>query len=287
VSPAARDRPRQPAGNEINLRATLECGQVFHWRERPAGVWEGLIGERLAVVREDEGRLRILTGERRLVRRYFSMDHDLVEIGAGFPRDPVMLAALEFCRGLRMIRQPAWECLATFITSSMKQVTHIRQMSQALRARFGGAVEGTDLRSYPRAEALAGAPEAELRACGLGYRAPNLRATAERIASGGADLEAWARLGDGDLREALCSLPGVGRKVANCVMLFGFGRLAAFPVDTWIQRVLQQHYWQGRGEPTPKVLEARLASRFGPHAGYAQQYLFHHARQTQPRRRRR
>jgi N-glycosylase/DNA lyase len=269
----------------INLRATLECGQVFHWRERADGAWEGLIGARRAVVRESDGRLEVLAGDPGFVADYFALDHDFEEIYAGFPRDATMLAALDFCRGLRIIRQPDWECLATFITSSMKQVTHIRQMSQALRARFGRAVRGTDQRAYPDAAALSSATEADLRACGLGYRAKHLLATARRVASGQADLASWRRLDDEGLREALCTLPGVGRKVANCVMLFAYERLAAFPVDTWIGRIMRENYWRGRAKPTPLALEQRLASRFGPHAGYAQQYLFHHARMTQRRER--
>jgi N-glycosylase/DNA lyase len=124
-----------------------------------------------------------------------------------------------------------------------------------------------------------------LRACGLGYRAKHLLGTARRVASGQADLASWRRLDDEGLREALCTLPGVGRKVANCVMLFAYERLAAFPVDTWIGRIMRESYWRGRAKPTPLALEQRLASRFGPHAGYAQQYLVHHARMTQRRER--
>jgi len=275
-----------PRKGHINLRATLECGQVFHWRERADGAWEGLIGDHFAVVREEEWSLLVLECSEAVVAPYFALDHDLDAIYAGFPKDETMLAALEFCRGLRMIRQPAWECLATFITSSMKQVAHIRQMSTALRARFGRAVPGTDLRAYPAAQALAAATEDDLRACGLGYRAKNLRSTAQRVASGQADLGKMSALEDAELREALCEFPGVGRKVANCAMLFGFGRLSAFPVDTWISRVMKRHYWRGRKKPTPLALEKNLASRFGPHAGYAQQYLFHHARMTQGKGRR-
>jgi N-glycosylase/DNA lyase len=96
-------------------------------------------------------------------------------------------------------------------------------------------------------------------------------------------LTAWKALDDRGLRERLCTLPGVGRKVANCAMLFGFGRLSAFPVDTWIARIMRRSYWRGRKKATPLALELKLASRFGPHAGYAQQYLFHHARMTQRR----
>ena len=268
---------------EIDLRATLDCGQVFHWRERADGAWEGLIGDEYALVRQAGGSLEVLRGNPGRAARYFALDHDLSAIYAGFPRDETMLAALDFCRGLRIIRQPAWECLATFITSSMKQVTHIRQMSHALRARFGRAVRGTDLRAYPTAAALASASEGDLRACGLGYRAKNLRATAQRVAAGEADLDAWEHLDDEALRDALCTLPGVGRKVANCAMLFGFERLAAFPVDTWIARIMRKNYVRGNKKATPLALERKLAHRFGPHAGYAQQYLFHHARMTQRR----
>jgi len=267
----------------INLRATLECGQVFHWAETEKGLWEGLIEDELTAVRGEGGQLKVVRGDGPLVARYFGMDHDLAEIYAGFPPDETMLEALDFCRGLRILRQPAWECLATFITSSMKQVVHIRQMSFALRERFGRSVAGSAWRAYPEASRLAAASEDELRACGLGYRAKNLQATAQRVASGEADLTAWKALDDRSLRERLCTLPGVGRKVANCAMLFGFGRLSAFPVDTWIARIMRRSYWRGRKKATPLALELKLASRFGPHAGYAQQYLFHHARMTQRR----
>ena len=155
----------------INLRATLECGQVFHWTERADGAWEGLIGDELTAVREVGGRLEVVRGNEALVARYFGMDHDLAEVYAGFPQDETMLAALDFCRGLRILRQPAWECLATFITSSMKQVVNIRQMSFALRERFGRAVPGSRWRAYPEPARLAAVSENELRTCGLGYRA--------------------------------------------------------------------------------------------------------------------
>lgn len=265
----------------INLRATLECGQVFHWTELENGAWQAVVDDVLVVVREEAGRLHVEKGDEEKLRHYFAMDHDLEAIYAGFPQDVTMAAALDFCRGLRIIRQPAWECLATFITSSMKQVAHIRQMSLALRARFGKKTCGTDETTYPRPQDLAVASEEDLRACGLGYRAKHLRGTAVMVASGDADLAGWEKLNDEALREALCGLPGVGRKVANCVMLFGFGRLGAFPVDTWISGILRQNYWRGRGRPSPETLEFRLAKKFGPHAGYAQQYLFHHARMKQ------
>jgi N-glycosylase/DNA lyase len=196
-----------------------------------------------------------------------------------------MNTARDFCRGLRIIRQPIWECLATFICSSMKQVAHIRQMSLALRSRFGEQhqVYDSTVSSFPSAARLANCTERELRECGLGYRAKNLLATAQQVASGEAQLKTWSKLADDELRTQLCDLPGVGVKVANCVMLFAYERTRAFPIDVWIARVLREQYFRRQRRVTDKRLRNFAAQYFGEHGGYAQQYLFHHARMTQPR----
>lgn len=220
-----------------------------------------------------------------MVAHYFALDHSLAAICKSFPDDPMMRAARKFCRGLRIIRQPEWECLATFICSSMKQVAHIRQISKKLRQRFGKRrpFKGQVCYSFPSADELAASSEAQLRECALGYRAKNLLATARRIATGEIDLPSLGRLPDPELRKALCELPGVGLKVANCVMLFAYGRLAAFPVDVWIERVLRDNYL-GRGRKlNAKRLQMFTQEYFGDHGGYAQQYLFHYARMKNSR----
>ena len=197
-----------------------------------------------------------------------------------------MNAAAEYCRGLRIIRQPKWECLATFITSAMKQVSHIRQISRALRERYGRRllISVSHVYAFPSAERLARTTEEELRECALGYRARNLLATARLVASGEVNLEALAAWPDEELRAALCALPGVGPKVANCVMLFAYERLRAFPIDVWIERVLREKYFPRRRKLRAAELRDFARVHFGPHGGYAQQYLFHHARKTTPRR---
>ena len=215
-----------------------------------------------------------------IVARYFALDHPLAEICDSFPKDPVMNAARNFCHGLRIIRQPKWECLATFICSSMKQVAHIRQISLALRKRFGEQRRIGDQLVYTFASPrrLAQASEKELLECKLGYRAKNLHATARLVSSGQADLEAWSALSDAELRKQLCALPGVGPKIANCVMLFAYERLRAFPIDVWIERVLRQHYFSRRRKMSAQRLRQFSETYFGEHGGYAQQYLFHQAR---------
>jgi len=277
---------------DFDLEKTLDSGQVFHW-EKIGKAFVGTIGE-WAVCTEQRGEVlcaRVASPSRRSLGRdaqdadatifnYFALDHPLADICASFPDDPVMNAARQFCRGLRIIRQPKWECLATFICSSMKQVAHIRQISLALRRRFGDRrkVGGHVAHTFPLAQRIVSASEKDLRECALGYRAKNLLATARLVSSGKANLEAWSALPDADLKEKLCALPGVGAKVANCVMLFAYERLRAFPIDVWIERVLKQQYFPRKKRITELRLREFSETYFGEHGGYAQQYLFHHAR---------
>jgi len=273
---------------DFDLATTLDSGQVFHWRADGEG-FTGAIGDEPVYVQQRGEVLNFEGVSAELVTHYFSLDHPLNEICASFPNDTAMNDARSFCRGLRILRQPKWECLATFICSSMKQVAHIRQMSAALRQRFSPAVSFRDhaIYPFPSARTIADSSEKELRACGLGYRAPNLLATARRIAAGEVDIETLAASPDAELRTALCELPGVGAKVANCVMLFAYERLSAFPIDVWIARVLRERYFPRKRKMTERMMREFSQDYFGPHGGYAQQYLFHHARKTQTHRRNR
>ena len=271
---------------DFDLAGTLGCGQVFHWRKSGAG-YVGMIGDAPCHAEQRGDELLVTRGVEKIARDYFALDHPLREICAAFPDDPAMNAARVFCGGMRIVRQPAWECVATFITSAMKQVAHIAQISHTLRERYGERREwnGEPLFSYPKPERLAALDEADLRACALGFRAKNLRNAARMVASGEVNLETVASLGDDAARAELCRLPGVGVKVANCALLFGFGRLRAFPVDVWIDRIVRQIYFPRKRNVTAKRLREFSADYFGDYAGYAQQYLFHHARLTWPRQR--
>jgi N-glycosylase/DNA lyase len=265
----------------FDLRQTLTCGQVFHWRPRGDG-WIGVVGREPVRIEQCGPKLKINREAEEVARHYFALDHDLEEIYRTFPTDPAMTTALASCRGLRIVRQPPWECLATFITSAMKQVPHIAKISHTLRERFGKCInfESDRLFAYPLPEQIAALTEADLRACALGFRAKNLLGAARMIASGEVSLDAVAAMSDADARAELCRLPGVGEKVANCALLFGFGRLRAFPIDVWIDRVLRKLYFAQRRKVTARRLREFSEKHFGPYAGYAQQYLFHHARMT-------
>jgi N-glycosylase/DNA lyase len=272
-------RLKEIAATDFDLARTLDSGQVFHWEKYGDG-YAGTIGSNGVYVEQRRNRLVFTGTTAEVIGNYFALDHPLAEICRLFPDDPVMRAARDFCRGLRIMRQPRWECLATFITSSMKQVAHIRQISQTLRKRYGKRqrVFDFEVHTFPPSSRIAELTEQDLGACALGYRAKNLLATACLIASGDADLEEWSELPDELLRAHLCELPGVGAKVANCVMLFAYERLRAFPIDVWIERVLKQEYFPRKRKVTAAQLRAFCETYFGEHGGYAQQYLFHHAR---------
>ena len=212
---------------------------------------------------------------------YLQTEVDLHSVIASFPKDKHLGRAVNQCAGLRLLRQEPWECLASFILSSTKQIVQIQQIVEAVCARFGDMVavpEGhAPAYSFPNAEQIASAGEEELRCCKMGFRAPYLKGSAIMVANGTVRLEDLKGMRVEEAREVLMSLPGVGRKIADCVLLFAYGFQQAFPVDVWVLKALRQLYFPKR-RPTPKGLLKFTESYFGPNPGFAQQYLFHYMR---------
>jgi N-glycosylase/DNA lyase len=269
-----------------DLAATLDSGQTFRWHLQRES-WTGILGDHWVQLTQTPDGIRAAIAAPvenwDWLRQFLQTDIDLAAILKTFPDDGPMRAAVAACPGLRLLRQDPWECLASFILSSTKQIVQIRQIVALLCERFGerrapqAALAGDGIYSFPSAARLARATEAELRACKMGFRAPNLLAAAREIADGRFDLERLRQLPHAEARAALMQLRGVGGKIADCVLLFAYGFDSAFPVDVWIERALQQLYF-----PRRRASEQRLrrfaATHFGPHAGYAQQYLFHYIR---------
>jgi N-glycosylase/DNA lyase len=219
----------------------------------------------------------------RWLTSYLRLDDDLAAILATFPNDAPMRAAMAHCHGLRLLRQEPWECLASFILSSTKQVAQIQQCVRLICDRFGDEVlapaDCGKQFTFPSAARLAGASEAELRECKMGFRAKYLRGAAALVASGDLDLETIQKLPIEEAREQLMRCPGVGRKIADCALLFSCGFEEAFPIDVWIERAVRVLFMRNR-KVSRERMELFAAKHFGPHRGYAQQYLFHHLRTT-------
>lgn len=269
---------------DYNLATTLTCGQAFRWQQQDRW-WTGVIGTRWVRLRSESGSITAETAEPVAdwdwLTHYLQLHVDLGEVLRAFPNDEPMRAAVTACRGLRLLRQDPWECLASFILSSTKQIVQIRQIITLLCERYGEPLAvvpgGTRASAFPAPARLARATEAELRACKMGFRAPYLRTTAGLIAGGQCDLERLRDLPVEVARAELIKLPGVGRKIADCVLLFAYGSQSAFPVDVWVMKALRQLYFPRRRVSLQR-LHQFAASHFGPSAGYAQQYLFHYMR---------
>jgi N-glycosylase/DNA lyase len=269
------------AAQGIDLAKSLNSGQVFHWTQLGKG-FVGAIDQNPCYLEQSGNHLLVSGDLISRARRYLALDHRIDEIHRTFPNDSTLNAAARYAAGIRILRQPVWECLATFLTSALKQVAHIRSISLLLRERYGRKLEvvGTAVFSYPGPEVLARLTVDDLRACRLGFRAVNLLAAARMVAGNEIDLNALTKLSSDEIRTVLCRFPGVGDKIANCVLLFAFGRLEVMPIDVWIARVLREKYFPEKSKLRPADLAEFCRQYFGPYAGYAQQYLFHHWRLT-------
>lgn len=270
--------------SDYDLEATLTSGQAFRWMKSGAG-WEGVIGSHWVYLQSSHQGLQAQTAQPATdwswLWHYLQADLELDKVLTSFPPDPPMQAAVQACRGLRLLRQDPWECLASFILSATKQIVQIEQIVATLCACYGRPLKtppGTrSWHAFPTPERLAGCSETDLLACKMGFRAPRLLAAAQAVSSGRINL---AEIGHYPLAEAesrLTHLPGVGPKIAQCVLLFAYGYPTAFPIDVWIQRALRELYFSGR-KVSPISLREFASSHFGPNAGYAQQYLFHYMR---------
>jgi N-glycosylase/DNA lyase len=280
---------------DYDLAATLDSGQVFRWQKQNDS-WTGVIGKSWVRLTQTCDGIRAETAAPvagwQWLRDFLQTETNLAAVLKTFPDDEPMRAAVAACRGLRVLRQEPWECLASFILSSTKQIVQIRQIVALLCERFGEPLNGCSVEpvarpdsatgrtlqfAFPSPEKIAAATESELRACKMGFRAPHLLAAARQIAEGKLDLERLRPLTLAEAREELMKLRGVGGKIADCVLLFAYGFDSAFPVDVWVERALRQLYFSRR-RVTERKLHHFAATHFGQHAGYAQQYFFHYMR---------
>lgn len=267
----------------LDLDATLGCGQAFRWRKR-FGWWEGVVGARALRLRQDGHRLDVRGADEAFVRHYLALDQDLEAILSSIDCDAVIHAAIEASYGLRILRQPLFECLISYLCATNTNIPAVQRRVEEITVRFGRRISGDDLPAsseayaFPTPGALRAATGEDFRACRLGYRA----AYAEDAVMA-CDEPCWEgcirKLPYEDGRQALMAFHGIGPKAADCIALFGLGHLEAFPVDLWIRRIMIRHYLDGSGRKTMTPAEYEEIrqfgrSRFGLYAGYAQEYLY-------------
>ncbi|MFB6080771.1 MAG: DNA-3-methyladenine glycosylase [Haloferacaceae archaeon] len=283
----------------LDLQATLESGQSYLWRRAdgemyaggPADGWyetvvppiDGVLDDRAVVrVRRTDGRLEweSTVDAVPVLTHLLRLDDDLDAILAATPDDPLLARAYDRHRGLRLVRDPPFPTLVSFICSAQMRVRRIHRMQVALAREFGDAVrvDGRTYHAFPTPGRLAARSEADLREVKLGYRAPYVRETAAMVADGEAHPADAADRPYEAAREHLTRFVGVGEKVADCVLLFSLGFLEAVPLDTWIRTAIEDHYPdcdRGSYAATSRAIRERFG---GEYAGYAQTYVFHELR---------
>jgi N-glycosylase/DNA lyase len=267
------------------LAEILDGGQAFRWRRGSDGVWTGVWAEQaVRLKRTSANRLHwsapaaAAPATLPALEHYFGARQDARELADALPwrSDQHLARCLADFPGLRLLRQPLGETLLCFLCSATKRIVQIKQMVALLAERHGAPLHaglvGGPFHRLPSWEELAGVSEADLRLCRLGFRARHIHLTARFLAERPGWLGQLAAAPYPEARESLRLLPGVGEKVADCVLLFGAGRLEAFPVDTWILRAMAQRYGLTGWKPSQVAQFGRV--HFGPLAGLAQQYLF-------------
>lgn len=267
----------------------LDGGQAFRWNQQPDGSWRGQWSHHVFDVSLDpSGRLRwrALTtapdSTATTLRHYLRLDHASADSQLDqlpWRSDPHLHRCITAFPGLRILRQPFGETLLGFLCSATKQIVQIKQMLDLLATRHGTSLAGVchEQRdklapALPTWEQLAMLSEEELRACQLGFRARYIKGTAAYLQARPGWLEQTAQLPYAAAKAALCELPGVGEKIADCVALFGLDHPEAFPVDTWMIKAMARHYGLAGWTPAQVAHFGRV--HFGAGAGLAQQVLF-------------
>ena len=266
-----------------DLSSTLESGQAFRWRKN-SDWYSGVIFNNRVKIRRNQRGVEFHSSPddeaslEPLVRGYLRLEDDLDGIYARINRDEHIGESIRRFTGMRILRQEPWECLVSFICSANSNIGRISTNVEDISTKFGRAIGvNSDIRhTFPAPDVLAEAGEQPLRDLGLGFRTKYVAATARIIAEEGLDLYALREASYDDALESLVALPGVGDKVANCIMLFSLDKLEAFPVDVWIDRALRDWYpTVAEKKLTKKAMRPWAQDYFGRYAGYANQYLFH------------
>ncbi len=259
----------------------FECGQAFRWNKGEDDSYTTVAYGKVVNVRKDNGDI-ILSGTNledfnNIWYDYFDLDRDYGQIKSELSNDPILKEAISFGEGIRVLNQDPFEMIISFIISANNGIPRIKKSIELLSKQYGEHISG-DYYSFPTAEALSGADPLDIREiCRVGFRDVRIVQTSGLIYSGIIKFEDIFAGTRDEGKEILMTLPGVGPKVSDCILLFAFNKDEAFPVDVWVKRVMEHFYL--KEDTNVKLIGAHGARVFGKLAGFAQQYLFYYARE--------
>lgn len=264
--------------NTINLENTINSGQVFLWKKHE-GFWYGINGQDILKI-NDSGKV-ISHGNKKY--DFFRNSDDLEKIIRSISKDKITRIAVKKYLGLRLVRQDPFQCFISFIVSSNSNIQKIRSSLEKISIKFGTKVkfDNQEFYIFPEPKKIAKASIQELQNCGVGYRAKFIIDAAKMVESKQVDFDHLRRSNYHNAKEMILMVPGVGDKVADCILLFSLEKTEAFPLDTWMIKILKKYYLEkfeietkSITEKQYNILHEKIVKYFGPYAGYAQQFLF-------------
>ncbi len=267
---------------EINIDDTINSGQVFLWK-KIGSKWYGVDGKKILIL---EDKLDVKSKD---IHNFFRFDDDFQRIKKQLSKDKVMKKAINNFPGMRILRQDPFQCYISFIVSSNSNIPNIQTRLQKLSQKFGEKkiVDKNEFFLFPEPEKLANASINEIAKCGLGYRTKYVKKAAIAVNKGMIDFPSLKKQDYQEARDSLCQVFGIGKKVADCILLFSLDKLEAVPLDRWVLRILQKYYskefqisTKTITEKTYDELHNKIVDHFGEYAGYGQQFLFKNERDS-------
>ena len=269
----------------------FECGQCFRWNLEEDGSYTGVVGKNvLNVVKEQDNIIIKGIGKDNLkdvCSKYFDLDTDYEKIKNKLSRiDGNLKTSIDYGNGIRILHQDVWETLISFIISANNNIPRIKGIIERISQKYGRVIEwnGKNYYTFPTADELSRASIKDLRMLGLGFRDSRVYETTRLVKEGKIDLEKLEKNNNiSEIREELLKFPGVGPKVADCIMLFSMKKYQVFPIDVWVKRVMTELYFNKdkKIEPNNKKILEFAENKFGNLAGLAQQYLFYWRRELE------
>jgi N-glycosylase/DNA lyase len=264
--------------NVINLENTINSGQVFLWTKQKE-FWYGVNGQDILKI-NSLGKITSYSNRR---YDFFRNTDNMEKIIKSISKDKTTRIAVKKYLGLRLVRQDPFQCFISFIVSSNSNIQKIKSSLEKITIKFGKSVQfdNNEFYMFPEPKKIANATIQEIQNCGVGYRARFIIDAAKMVEAKQIDFDYLKKSSYQDAKEMILSVPGIGNKVADCILLFSLDKLDAFPLDRWMIRILEKYYLEkfeletkSITEKQYNILHKKIVKYFGPYAGYAQQFLF-------------
>ena len=262
----------------IDINNSINSGQVFLW-EKNETYWYGINGQDVLKINKN-GEIKSILNSK---TDFFRKNDNIEEIIKSISKDKTVKKAVKEYEGLRIFKQDPFQCMISFIISSNSNIQKIKSSLEKVTKKFGTKVkiEGKEFFVFPKPEKIAKASIDQIKTCGVGYRASFIKEAAQMVVLKKIDFEYLKKCDYQEAKKNICRIPGIGNKVADCIMLFSLNKLEAFPLDTWMIKILEKYYSKEFKIETKTItqkqyefLHEKIVDYFGPYCGYAQQFLF-------------